>query len=291
MAVIGLDIGGTKLAAAHVDADGTLLRIAHRPTPTTDVWNSCVTVLREVADGVHVSAVGIACAGPIDLRAGTVSPLNIADWSRFPLLDAVSEEFPDAHVRLDGDGTCMAVAEYRFGAGRGVPDLLGVVASTGVGGGLVLDGRAIRGRSGNAGHLGHVVVEPGGASCACGGVGCLEAVASGPSAVRWARERGWQGTDAIALAAAARADEPVARGALARAGAGLGQAFASAAALVDVDLVVLGGGFAAAGAPLWEPMQEAVARHSRLSFVRGLRVVPAALGAEAGLVGAAALVL
>lgn len=130
MAVIGLDIGGTKLAAAHVDADGTLLRIAHRPTPTTDVWNSCVTVLREVAAGVHVGAVGIACAGPIDLRAGTVSPLNIADWSRFPLLDAVSEEFPDAHVRLDGDGTCMAVAEYRFGAGRGVPDLLGVVAST-----------------------------------------------------------------------------------------------------------------------------------------------------------------
>ncbi len=291
MAVLALDVGGTKVAAALVDSDGAVLRTARRPTATDDVWAACVAALREVADGEQVSAVGIGCAGPIDVRTATVSPLNIPAWRGFPLVSSVAREFRDAAVRLGGDGACMAMAEYRFGAGRGVPNLMGVVVSTGVGGGLVLDGHVVQGRSGNAGHIGHVVVEPGGAVCACGGVGCLEAVASGPSAVRWARARGWSGADAVALAADARAGGPVAVGALARAGNGLGQALASAAALVDVDLVVLGGGFAAAGAPLWEPMRAAVARHARLGFARELRVVPAALGAESGLVGAAALVL
>lgn len=291
MAVLALDVGGTKVAAALVDSDGAVLRTARRPTATDDVWAACVAALREVADGEQVSAVGIGCAGPIDVRTATVSPLNIPAWRGFPLVSSVAREFRDADVRLGGDGACMAMAEYRFGAGRGVPSLMGVVVSTGVGGGLVLGGQLVSGRSGNAGHIGHVVVEPGGAVCACGGVGCLEAVASGPSAVRWARARGWSGADAVALAADARAGGQLAVGALARAGNGLGQAFASAAALVDVDLVVLGGGFAAAGAPLWEPMRAAVTRHARLGFARELRVVPAALGAESGLVGAAALVL
>jgi glucokinase len=295
MAVLALDVGGTKVAAALVGSDGVVLRTARRPTATEDVWGACTAALQEVAQDEQISAVGIGCAGPIDVQAGTVSPLNILSWREFPLVDSVAREFPGADVRLGGDGACMAMGEYRFGAGRGVPNVLGVVASTGVGGGLVLGGQLVAGRSGNAGHIGHVVVEPGGAACACGGVGCLEAVASGPSAVRWARERGWLGTDlgtdAAALAADARAGDEVAVAALARAGVGLGQAFASAAALVDLDLVVLGGGFAAAGPPLWAPMRAAVDEHARLSFISELRVVPAALGASAGLVGAAALVL
>ncbi|MGZ6807629.1 MAG: ROK family protein [Mycobacteriaceae bacterium] len=290
MAVLGLDIGGTKVAAALVDVDGGVLRAARRPTSRTDVWKACAAVLREVADGVHVRAVGIASAGPIDEGAGTVSPLNISSWRDFPVVEAVREEFAGAHVVLGGDGPCVALAEHRFGAGRGTPDLLGVVVSTGVGGGLLLAGRVVGGRTGNAGHIGHVVVEPNGAACACGGQGCLEAVASGPSSVRWARARGWGGLDGIALADDAHNGVEVAVAALARAGAGLGQAFASTAALVDVDLVVLGGGFAAAGDPLWRPMREAVAKHAGLSFTRGLRVVPPELGSDAGLVGAAALV-
>ena len=178
MAVLALDVGGTKVAAALVDSDGAVLRTARRPTATDDVWAACVAALREVADGEQVSAVGIGCAGPIDVRTATVSPLNIPAWRGFPLVSSVAREFRDAAVRLGGDGACMAMAEYRFGAGRGVPNLMGVVVSTGVGGGLVLDGHVVQGRSGNAGHIGHVVVEPGGAVCACGGVGCLEAVAS-----------------------------------------------------------------------------------------------------------------
>lgn len=201
------------MAAALVDSDGAVLRTARRPTATDDVWAACVAALREVADGEQVSAVGIGCAGPIDVRTATVSPLNIPAWRGFPLVSSVAREFRDAAVRLGGDGACMAMAEYRFGAGRGVPNLMGVVVSTGVGGGLVLDGHVVQGRSGNAGHIGHVVVEPGGAVCACGGVGCLEAVASGPSAVRWARARGWSGADAVALAADA---QPEGRSRLAR---------------------------------------------------------------------------
>ena len=248
MAALALDVGGTKVAAALVGPDGALVRTARRPTAIDDAWAACVAALWEVAEDEQVSAVGIGCARPIDGRTATVSPLNIPAWRNFPLVDRVTQEFPGADVRLGGDGECMAMAEYRFGAGRGVPNLLGVVASTGVGGGLMLDGQVLESRSGNAGHIGHVVVEPGGA------------------------------TDA-------RAGGELAVAALARAGMGLGQAFASVAALVDVDLVVLGGGFAAAGAPLWEPMRAAVATHARLSFARELRVVPAALGAESGLVG------
>lgn len=289
-----MDIGGTKIAAAAVSADGALLRVARRPTPAAHVWQACVEVLREVAQGAgaeDVSAVGIGSAGPIDLRANTVSPLNVPSWRGFPVVDAVRAVFPGARIVLDGDGQCIALAEQHYGAGRGTPNMLGVIVSTGVGGGLILDGKVVGGRTGNAGHIGHVVVEPDGPACVCGGVGCLEAVSSGPSSVRWAQTRGWEGADGIALAADARAGVEVAVSALARAGAALGRAFASAAAMLDVDLVVLGGGFAAAGPPLWGPLHASVAEHIGLSFTRGLRVVPAELGADAGLVGAAALVL
>ncbi|WP_127784330.1 ROK family protein [Rhodococcus sp. X156] len=289
MAVLGLDVGGTKLAAALLDEDGTVLSSATVATPERDVWQAVDQVLRRAAGTQQPTGIGIGSAGPIDRAAGTVSPLNIPTWRRFPLVAAVEDAWPGRPVRLAGDGGCMAIAEQRFGAGRGVEDLLGVVASTGVGGGVVRSGAVVHGHTGNAGHIGHVVVEPDGEPCACGGVGCLETVASGPAAVRWARARGWAGADGRALAAAAAADDPVAVAALARAGTGLGQALASSAALLEVGLVVLGGGFSLAGEPLWQPLREAVQRYARLGFTRDLRVVPAQLGAAAGVVGAAAL--
>lgn len=291
MTVLALDIGGTKLAAALVDVDGQLLRTARRPTPATGVLDVCLSVLREVADGAHVDAVGIGSAGPVDVTTGTVNPVNIPGLRGVPLVAEVSTAFGGADVQLAGDGSCMALAEQRYGAGRGTPDLLGVVVSTGVGGGVVLDGRVLTGRTGNAGHVGHVVADPEGEACPCGGVGCLETVASGPSTVRWARAQGWIGDDGLALAAAVRVGDPVAIAALERAGTALGQVLASAAAVVDVQLVVLGGGFSAAGEPLWAAARTAMARHAKMSFVRELRLVPAELGSRAGLVGAAALVL
>ncbi|GAA3111695.1 hypothetical protein GCM10020001_033010 [Nonomuraea salmonea] len=123
---------------------------------------------------------------------GEVSPLNIPGWRRFPLRARLAEQFPSLPVRLHNDAVCLAVAEHWLGAGRGSRDMLGMVVSTGVGGGLILGGRLAHGRTGNAGHIGHVVVEPhDGPRCTCGGHGCLEAVARGPALTSWALANGW----------------------------------------------------------------------------------------------------
>lgn len=286
---LALDVGGTKLAAALVDGDGRVIRSARRPTPATGVWDDVAALLGEVRGSAEVRGVGIGCGGPIDPAVGTVSPVNIPAWVRFPLRDLVEALVGDAPVVLANDGVCMALGEQRHGAGRGFPDLLGVVVSTGVGGGLVAGGRPVTGRSGNAGHVGHVVVEPDGDRCSCGGRGCLETVTSGPNLVRRARRRGWAGDDAAELAAAARAGDGVARDAFRRGGLALGRALASVAAVCDVDLIVLGGGVADSGELLLGPAREALAEHARLGFLHGVRVVPASLGPDAGLVGAAAL--
>ncbi|WP_285186791.1 ROK family protein [Rhodococcus sp. MEB041] len=293
---LALDIGGTKFTAAVVGADGRPQDPVVVPTPTENVWAACEELLLSVvsAAGVEfqdIEAVGIASAGPVDTVAGTVAPINIAEWYEgFGLVEAVRGVVPNATVTLALDGACAALAEHRFGAARHVQNVLGMVVSTGIGGGLVLGGEIVRGHSGNAGHVGHIVVPGSIEPCTCGGVGCVETVASGPNAVRWARENGWDGATGIDLAESARAADPVAVAALQRAGVALGQAIASAAALLDIETAVLGGGFSAAGPALWNPIRETVALHARLGFLESFTVVPAALGAVGTLTGAAALV-
>jgi glucokinase len=290
MPVLALDIGGTKIAAALVSDDGEVLRSARGPT-AADPWPVCVAVLDEVRGDTVVDGVGVGSGGPMAWPSGRLSPLNIPGWRDFPLRDRLAETYPGIPVRVHNDAACVAVGEHWRGAGRGVDDLVGMVVSTGVGGGLVLGGRLVDGASGNAGHIGHVVVEADGPDCVCGGRGCLEAVARGPAVVAWARERGSAALDGIELAAAAREGDAVAVAAIARAGAAVGVGVASAAALLDVRIVAIGGGFSSIGELFWEPLQAAFARHARLDFLIGTRVVPAELGGESGLVGAAALVL
>jgi glucokinase len=196
-------------------------------------------------------------------------------------------------VRLGGDGLCMALGEHRHGAGRGAKFLLGMVVSTGVGGGLILDGAPYGGPTGNAGHVGHVVVDLDGDPCACGGHGCVEAIASGPRMALWARDQGWAApADAGAkeLAQAADAGNELAVLAFRRGATALAAMIASVAAVCDLDLAVIGGGVAKAGPLLFDPLRGALGGYARLDFLRGLRVVPAQLGGDAGLVGAAALV-
>ncbi len=290
MTALALDVGGTKLAAAIVADDATPLEPKSVPVPAAGVWDSCAALLRDVAGTEPVTAVGIAAAGPVDAVRGTAAPINITEWAAgFPLADAVRSLFSGARVRLAMDGAAATLGEQRFGAGRGVADLLGVVVGTGIGGGLVLGGRIVSGRTGNAGHIGHIVSAYGTAVCACGGIGCIETVASGPSAVRWAQAHGWEGTDGAALAADAQAGVGVAAAALERAGTALGQVIASAAALTDVSRVVVGGGFAQSGTHLWRPMLASASRHARLGFLRELQIVPAELGALGTLAGASLL--
>ncbi|TQM82061.1 glucokinase [Saccharothrix saharensis] len=295
--VLALDVGGTKIAGALVDRGGAVRRAVRVATPlgsAEDTWGAVVSVVDEVVRGEDVAGVGIASAGPVDAGAGTVSPINVRGWRGFPLRERVSELLPGVPVELAGDGPCMALGEHWLGAGRDSRFLLGLVVSTGVGGGLVLGGRPFGGRTGNAGHIGHVVVEPDGEACACGGRGCAETVAGGPRMVAWARRQGWQapdGADAALLAAAANAGEEVPRAAFERAGRAVGLAIAATAAVVDLDLAVVGGGVAQAGELLFDPVRRAVAEHCGLSYLDALRVEPARLGGRAGLVGAARLVL
>ena len=293
MGVLTLDIGGTKIAAGIVDANGELLQQNRQPTPRDadpeKVWAAAETAISEVLGGGPVSGVGISSAGPIDLAAGTISPVNIPAWRGFRVVERVRAAVPGVPVRLAGDGLCMALGEQWRGAGQRSSFLLGMVVSTGIGGGLVLDGMPYYGRTGNAGHIGHVVVDVNGPSCSCGGRGCVEAIASGPHLAAWAREQGWAGSDAKALAFAASAGDEIAIAAFSRGARAIAAMIASVGSVCDLDLVVIGGGVAQAGPVLFDPLRAALADYLGLSFIRGLQVLPAALGGEAGLVGAAAL--
>nr|WP_090279216.1 ROK family protein [Mycolicibacterium komanii]CRL75030.1 transcriptional regulator/sugar kinase [Mycolicibacterium komanii] len=293
---LALDVGGTKIAVGLVDDAGTLVHQAKLPTPRGDaetIWavaDSLITEALATAGG-RVRGAGIASAGPIDLAAGTVSPINITAWQRFPIVERVSMAV-GSPARLAGDGLCMAMGEHWRGAGRGADFLLGMVVSTGVGGGLVLDGAPYDGRTGNAGHVGHVVVDPDGAPCTCGGRGCVETIAAGPRMAQWAREHGWDApaeADAKELADAANAGDPVALRAFRRGAVAVGAMIAAVGAVCDLDRVAIGGGVAKSGALLFDPVREALASYAGLDFIRGVQVVPAELGGDAGLVGAAAL--
>ena len=298
MLTLCLDIGGTKIAAGLADPGGALVHTTVRSTPAQAsaerVWTAVAATIADAlraADG-EVGAVGIASAGPIELDSGSVSPVNIPSWRGFPLRDRVAAQVPGAPVQLGGDGVCMALGEHWLGAGQRARFLLGMVVSTGVGGGLVLDGAPYAGRTGNAGHVGHVVVEQDGLPCPCGGRGCVETVASGPSMARWARANGWSappGAGAKELADAAATGDMVAMRAFRRGATALAAMVASVAAVCDLDLVVIGGGVAKSGRLLFDPLRAALADYAGLDYLAGLRVVRAELGGEAGLVGAARL--
>ncbi|GAA0923400.1 ROK family protein [Nonomuraea longicatena] len=287
--MLAVDIGGTKLAAALVGRDGAVLRDATVPTPPTGVMDALTALIATVTeDAPPPVAVGIGSAGPMDALAGTVSPVNMPSWRGFPLRERVGE-LTGLPTVLAGDAQCFALGEHWLGAGDGSGSLLGVVVSTGIGGGLVIDGRPLLGPLGNAGHVGHMIVDPYGETCECGGRGCVERYASGPNLVRWAVANGWHGPDARALAADAGRGDPTALAAFERGARALAAMIASVAAAAEVDTVVIGGGVAGAGRVLFEPLERAVDEVAGLAFVRAVRVVPTTLGVRAALAGAAKL--
>lgn len=297
-AALAVDIGGTKFAAGVVSSAGEVIVADRVPTPPGADAEALWTALSGLISGVlerageeKIAGVGVGSGGPMRWPAGEVSPVNIGGWRNFPLRERLAQFAAGGPVRVHNDAVAVAVAEHWRGAGRGVDNLLGMVVSTGVGGGLVLGGRLIDGGTGNAGHIGHLIVDSDGPSCNCGGYGCLESIASGPRTVAWAQDQGWPGRDGVALSSDARAGDPVAVAALARSGRALGVAIASAVHLCDVDLVVLGGGLSGAGDLLFDPLRESFARHASLAFAGRTKIVGASLGRHVGLVGAAAFVL
>jgi glucokinase len=287
---LAVDIGGTKLAAGLVTADGEVLD--HRAAPTVALsaaeaaaatpeeiaaaaealWQRLAAVVDEVRRGDEVVC-GVGCGGPMDAEGTTVSPLNIHQWRDFPLRGRLADHLGLA-VAVDNDAKALALGEGWQGAARGARDFVAMVVSTGVGGGIVLDGRLLEGAAGNAGHIGHVVVEPDGRPCACGGRGCLEAEASGTAIA------------AISGRAAVDAPPELRR----RTGTLVGRAVGSVANLLDLRLAVVAGSVALGfGEEFFTAAQAELDLRSQISFARGARIVPAGLGAAGPLVGAAAV--
>jgi glucokinase len=275
-AALAIDIGGTKMAAAMVDGEGSITWRLVVPTPATggpEVVFAGLVALVDAAPSTGAVVCGIGCGGPMDRGGEHVSPLNIPAWRDFPLRARVAA-LTGLPTYVDNDAKALALAEGWRGAAAGHDNYIGMVVSTGVGGGIVLDGRLLDGATGNAGHIGHVIVNPGGRRCACGAHGCLEAEASGPAIA------------AITGRPAAEAD-PVT---VTRTGRLVGQAVASVANLLDLKLAVVAGSVALGfGAPFFEAAQAEIDASARLVYSTGTVIVPAGLGADAPLVGAAAV--
>ncbi|MFF9279188.1 ROK family protein [Streptomyces griseosporeus] len=298
-----LDIGGTKIAGAVVDAEGRILVRAERPTPARGSADAVMAAVTSVLDDLSahgawrsVSCLGVGSAGPVDTVAGTVSPVNIPAWRGFPLVAAVASHpgLPAAvQPVLTGDAVAMTAAEHWKGAARGVANALCMVVSTGVGGGLVLDGRLHPGITGNAGHIGHITVDLDGEPCPCGSRGCVELLASGTAIARRALAAGWRppsgaAPTAASVAASARCGDAIALAVFDRAAQALAAGIAATASLVELDMVVIGGGVAQAGDLLFTPLRRHLTAYAALSFTRGLKVRPSELAGDAGLIGAAA---
>jgi glucokinase len=271
---LAVDIGGTKMVAGLVGGDGTVLE--RRTTPTrqdVDAEGLFAVLVELLPDAAQAEVVGVGCGGPMTPGGEEVSPLNIAAWRGFPLRRRLAEA-TGRPVFVDNDAKALALGEGWKGAAAGVDNFIAMVVSTGVGGGIVLDGRLLGGRLGNAGHIGHVVVVPDGRRCVCGGRGCLEAEASGPSIEA-----------ATGLPPSEATPETIER-----TGTLVGRAVASTANLLDLHLAVVAGSVALGfGEPFFAAAQDELSQRARLDFSVEARIVPAGLGADGPLVGAAAV--
>jgi glucokinase len=275
--VLAVDIGGTKIAAAIVDGKGQIQTQVVTPTPASGdaevVFGSVSAAIEKVSGGKDVAICGVGCGGPMSAGGGTVSPLNIGAWQGFPLRGRL-ERLLGLPVVVENDAKALALGEGWLGAARGVRNYVAMVVSTGVGGGIVLDGRLLDGAHGNAGHIGHVVVEPDGRLCACGGRGCLEAEASGLS------------IEVSTGRSPAEAGTAIRR----RTGTLVGRAVATVANLLDLELAVVAGSVALGfGEPFFTAAQDEIEYRAGLEFSRDTRIIPAGLGTAAPMVGAAAV--
>ena len=274
--VVAIDIGGTKLSTGVVAVDGTLLQRCDAPTPPGTDPDALFAALARLLDGLDTAgciAVGVGCGGPMTPGGETVSPLNIPAWRAFPLRARLVEHI-GLPVTVDNDAKALALGEGWTGAARGVRDYIGMVVSTGVGGGIVCDGRMLDGAQGNAGHVGHIIVEPDGRTCSCGARGCLEAEASG-SAI-------------AAITGRPPAEAPL--DVRERTGTLVGRGVASVANLLDLRLAVVSGSVALGyGDVFFAAAQAELDARCKLDFSRGTRIIPGALGADGPLIGAAAV--
>jgi glucokinase len=313
--VIGIDLGGTKISTALVDRSGKIIARDYQETRAAGGRDA---VVRRMLDGARrvvaqarlteeqVAAVGIGAPGPLDIENGVVvAPPNLPGWERVPLKRLVEDDL-GITTFLENDANAAALGEHRFGAGQGAQHMIYVTASTGIGGGLILDGELYHGADGMAGEVGHVTVMPNGPHCNCGNQGCLEAFASGTAIAREARERVMRGVPTLLadlaggdmeritaklVSQAAGQGDAQAQEILSEAMAYLGVGMANLVNLFNPQLIVIGGGLTNIGEPLFEAVRHAIDRRAFRAQAQTVRVVRAALGDDVGVLGAAAVAL
>ena len=272
---LAVDIGGTKLSVGVVSTTGEVLSHGRALTPQVNVWQALRELIKDQVtnSSVDLIACGVGCGGPMAPQGEFVSTLHIPEWRDFPLR-AKLQELVQLPVYIDGDAKALVQGEVWCGAVAGQTDVIGMVVSTGVGGGIISQGKVLDGRSGNAGHIGHVIVVPDGRLCACGSHGCLEAHASGRS------------IEAMTGKPAAQASAQV----IAETGRLVARALVSVGAAVDLRSAVIAGSVALGfGKPFFESVQSELDRSAKIGFVQGFTVCPAGLGPLSPLIGAAAV--
>lgn len=273
---LAIDVGSAKLAAGIVGENGEVLVRDRISTPARDVWPALSRLVTRVQVSAPTTPVGcgIGCGGPANPLEGTVSPLHIPSLEGFELAAEI-QALTQLPTVIDNNAKGVALAEAWCGAAVGVTDFAAISLGTGVGGGIVSGGRLLDGHHGNAGHFGHIVVEPDGRPCLCGGKGCVEAYCSGRAIEE---ETG-------------RPPQRAPQGVVERTGILIGRALTSLGAICDLNMAVIGGSVALGfGEPFFAALQTELEQRAKLSFLKGFTVVPAGLGQLAPLVGAAALV-
>lgn len=308
---IAVDLGGTQIRAARYTSVDVLEARVAMPTDATEGQSA---VLRRVQSAIHqvwpldapVSGIAIGAPGPVDFKRGVLrfAP-NLPDWENVPLRDMLLEKFK-APIFVGNDADVAALAEHRFGAGRGVADMIYMTISTGIGGGMIFNNRLFTGGNGLGGEIGHLVVDLHGPPCGCGNFGCLEAMASGTAIARQARERIAAGEPTLLtemvhgdlaqitakeVSEAGQRGDPLSIALFEEAGAYLGATIVGMMYLLNPSLFVLGGSVTLAGDLLFGPLRRTIAARAPRIYQEQTRVVPAMLGGDVGLWGALALCL
>jgi glucokinase len=306
-----VDLGGTRVRSAVADVSGRLTGRLEEATDHRDAAESCIAQIvdlarrsLELSGAPGVVATSVSAPGPLDPRSGYVfSPPNMPGWGTVPLGPRLAKAL-SLCVYVTNDANAGAMGEFMFGSGRGLDDVIYITVSTGVGGGVVSQGRLLQGSRGFASEIGHMTIDRHGPVCNCGSVGCLEMLASGTAIGRIFQERLESGETSIVqewslgrwataadIVRAADAGDPLATTVFSEAAEALGLGVTTCLHLFNPAVVALGGGVSKAGSRLFDRVREVVDRHAMEPFKRSVRIVPAELGEDVGLVGAAAVAI
>lgn len=304
--VAGLDIGGTKIAVALADTDGNVISHTRFDTivelgPHRILERALEEIERMREDtGTRLVALGVGCGGPLDRGRGLIlSPPNLPDWDEFPIIEIIEKRL-GIPAFLDNDANAAALGEFNYGAGRGMHNIVYITISTGIGGGIIIKGQIFHGVKDGAGEVGHITVLPDGPMCGCGARGCLEAICSGTSIARRARERLLAGAQssitmmageinavtAKVVAEAVRTGDKLAAEIWDETTYYLAVGISNIINVLAPEAVILGGGVSTAGELLLEPLRRQVQSHNTMLPPDKINILQAALGGDSGSYGA-----